>query len=279
MRRPDWQGSRAVLATWFVGVCLASVVAAQTGAPTTPKCKTGPQSAGCKRDDKAGTSAQEGGGSSAPPSAANFAFPTEDSKHGADAEGTEAPRPAPQSSHSLPDMPTSGVPDPPSASEQPLHLPGDASSSSSSSSSSSDAPSGADAASSSGRTEDDDVAPTIPDPKAPVKATPLKDLGSKADLSGARAKLEQTRVADDMKVGTFYAKSGNTQGAYLRFKDALEHAPEDPDVRFDLAETAARLNKRDEAVLNYREYLRLDPGGDHDKASRKALEKLSVDPK
>ncbi len=73
-------------------------------------------------------------------------------------------------------------------------------------------------------------------------------------------------------------KDGNAQGAYLRFKDAVDHAPDEPDARFGLAEAAGKLNKRDEAVLNYREYLRLDPAGDHDKASRKALQRLGVAP-
>ncbi len=95
-------------------------------------------------------------------------------------------------------------------------------------------------------------------------------------MSVARAKLEETRVADDLKVGGFYMKDGNAQGAYLRFKDAVDHAPDDSDARFNLAEAAIRLSKRDEAILNYREYLRLDPGGDHDKQSRKALGKLGA---
>lgn len=125
---------------------------------------------------------------------------------------------------------------------------------------------------------DDDIAPTSADPNAPVKASALKDLGSRGDTSAARAKLETTRVEDDMKVGRFYMKDGNAQGAYLRFKDALTHAPDDPDVRFNLAESALALNKRDEAVRNYHESLRLDPGGDHDKVARKALAKLGASP-
>lgn len=145
----------------------------------------------------------------------------------------------------------------------------------SSSSDADDAPAAGGSSSSRG-TVDDDVAPTTAAPDAPVKASALKDLGSRGDTSAARAKLQQTRVVDDMKVGAFYMKDGNAQGAYLRFKDAVDHAPDDPDTRFSLAEAAGKLNKRDEAVSNYQAYLRLDAGGDHDKASRKALSKLGA---
>ncbi len=153
-----------------------------------------------------------------------------------------------------------------------MHLPPRSSSSGSSDDAS--ASSGGDRSSRSA--EDDDVAPTNADPKAPVKASALKDLGSRGDTSAARAKLEMTRAGDDVKVGTYYLQQGNAQGAYLRFKDAVTHAPDEPDARFGLGESASRLSKRDEAVLNYRMYLRLDPGGDHDKAARKALGKLGA---
>ena len=166
-------------------------------------------------------------------------------------------------------MPTSDVPDPPASSEKPMKLPPGGYSSSSGGD---DAPAG----SSSRTPDDDDVAPTSAAPNAPVKASALKDFGSHGDTSAARAKLAQTRVADDLKVGSFYMKDNNPQGAYLRFKDAVDHAPDDPDARYSLAEAANKLNKRDEAILNYRECLKIDPAGDHDKASRKALQRLGA---
>ena len=154
-----------------------------------------------------------------------------------------------------------------------MHLPPD----SSTSSSGDDTPGNSGKSSSSSATDDgDDVPPTAAAPDAPVKASALRDLGSRGDTSAARTRLEQTRVADDLKVGAYYLQTGNTQGAYLRFKDAADHAPDEPDARFGLAESASKLNKRDEAVLNYREYLRLDTGGDHDKAARKALNRLAA---
>jgi Tfp pilus assembly protein PilF len=104
----------------------------------------------------------------------------------------------------------------------------------------------------------------------------LKDLGSRGDMSAAHAKLEQTRFQDDLKVGKFYLQDGNPQGAYLRYKDAVDHVPDDPDALFGLAQAADKLKKKDEAILNYRETIKADPGGDHDRAARAALKDLGA---
>jgi tetratricopeptide (TPR) repeat protein len=158
-----------------------------------------------------------------------------------------------------------------------MKLPPDGYSSSGGSSSGSNSSEDSGSSSSSRSADDDaDVAPTTAAPNAPVKAAKLKDLGSRGDMSAARAKLEQTRVADDLKIAKFYWNDGNTQGAYLRYKDAVDHAPDDPDARFGLAEAASKLKKNDEAILNYREYLKADPDGDHDKDARRALAKLGA---
>ena len=194
-----------------------------------------------------------------------FPFPTDDSKHGGDAEGTPPAPAAPAANpNGLPAMPTTPVPDPPAESEKPMNLPRDSSGS---------LPPGTSSSSSS---DDDDVAPTTADPNAPIKAAPLKDYGAKDSNEVIREKLDKTRLPDDLKVGRYYMDSGNTQGAYLRFKDAVSLDAEDPDARFYLAEAASKLNHREEAVSNYQECLKLDPGGDHDKAARRALAKLGV---
>ncbi len=245
----------------IVLVCACPLLA-QTGEPASVKCK--PKDAACN--------AKAGGDVAVPAAkttAEQFPFPLEDSK-GSTGKGSVT------NSSGLPEMPTAGVPDPPASSEQPMHLPPGTSSSSSGDDIEGGGHDRAGGSSSSHSGEDDDVAPTKSSPDAPVKASALKDLGSRGDTSAARARLEQTRVADDLKVGSYYLQQGNAQGAYLRFKDAADHAPDEPDARFGLAEAANRLNKRDEAVLNYREYLRLDAGGDHDKVARKALGKLGI---
>ena len=154
-----------------------------------------------------------------------------------------------------------------------MKLPPDGYSSSGSSSSSSSSDGGSPNAAAD---DDADVAPTTAAPNAPVKASKLKDLGSRGDMSAARLKLEATRVADDLKIAKFYMNDGNTQGAYLRYKDAVDHAPDDAEARFGLAQAASKLKKTEEAVLNYREYLKLDADGDHDRDVRQALAKLGA---
>lgn len=256
-----------------IAACLFFAVPAllgQSTKPADPKCKPDSKSAACATKNTSDNGSPSPSTPSTPDSGSapgksmheEFPFPTEDSKHGGDAD-----------TNGLPSMPTGGVPDPPASSERPVSPPSSSGGSSSSSSSSS-----SDDGSSSSKSNDDDadVAPTTAAPNAPVKAKALKDLGSRGDTTAARAKLEKTRVADDLKVARFYRNDGNNQGAYMRYKDAVDHDPEDPDARFGLAEMAEKLNKRDEAVLNYREYLNLDAGGDHDRETRRALEKLGV---
>jgi hypothetical protein len=303
------------VAVFMAAVLLFPTAAsAQAQAPPPPIDQPPPaqkKPAKCKPNSKSTDSCPAKGDAATPPASSSstpdapaadkplgeaFPFPVEDSKHGGDVPSmptvgvpdppsssnvpnspSPATKPAPSN---MPDLPSSSVPDPPASSNAPRNIPpdgidtGDPSNrGGSSSSGNGDLPPGT---SSSKADEDDDIAPTTSSSKAPVKASPLKDMGSHADMSAAHAKLEKTRVADDLKVAKFYLNDHNVQGAYLRYKDAVDHDPEDPDARFGLAEVAAQLNKRDEAVLNYQACLKVDPGGDHDKASRKALQKLGA---
>ncbi len=73
----------------------------------------------------------------------------------------------------------------------------------------------------------------------------------------------------------FYRDGGNYAGAYMRGKDAVVTAPEDPDAHFALAEAARKLGKLDEAMQNYKECLKLDPVPKVKKAAEKALKEMS----
>lgn len=122
--------------------------------------------------------------------------------------------------------------------------------------------------------DDDDVAPTTSGADTPVKAATLKDLGSHADSSAARVKLEQNRVTDDLKVGRFYLKDGDLAGAEGRFKDALQHAPEDPDANFAMAELLLKQKRKDAAVVQLKRYLELAPDDEHTNDAKKMLAKI-----
>ncbi len=60
----------------------------------------------------------------------------------------------------------------------------------------------------------------------------------------------------------------------MRAKDATAMQADDADAHLLLAEVAEKLNKRDEAVFEYKSYLKLDPAGGKSKAAQKALERL-----
>lgn len=78
-----------------------------------------------------------------------------------------------------------------------------------------------------------------------------------------------------MRVANFNLDSGNVPGAYMRARDAVKTAPDDPEAHFALAETAAKLGKKEEAIAEYKACLSLDPSDDRRKASDKALQRLS----
>jgi hypothetical protein len=267
---------RRILSLAVMAVLSCNIASAQQAPPpllqqdTKPAKKCKPKDTACKSaqdSSQNSTSSDSSSSSSSQPQSLHdqFPFPTDDSRHGGDAEGTTpAPSAPPANPNGLPAMPTTPTPDPPAESEKPMNLPRDSSGS---------LPPGTSSSSSS---DDDDVAPTTEAPNAPVKAAPLKNYGAKDSDEVIREKLDKTRLPDDLKVGRYYLDSGNNQGAYLRFKDAVSLDSEDPDARFYLAEAASKLNHRDEAIANYQECLKLDPGGDHDKAARRALAKFGV---
>lgn len=92
---------------------------------------------------------------------------------------------------------------------------------------------------------------------------------------GTKLQTPDEREAEDLSVAKFYTDAGDFQGAYLRSQDAVKTAPDDPDAHFALAEAAQRLQKRDEAIAEYKACLKLDPTDKETKAARKALERLN----
>jgi len=143
--------------------------------------------------------------------------------------------------------------------------PGPDSSSPSSSSSSSDS------SSSSGQDQGDSS-------DAPPK---LNDKGSEGSRSrrvlkvtGEKTQTDDERVDDDLNVAHFYMQSGNAMGAYLRAQDAVKTEPDYAPTHFSLGEAAQRLRKHDEAVAEFKLYLKLAPNGDNARAAAKALAEL-----
>jgi Flp pilus assembly protein TadD len=86
-------------------------------------------------------------------------------------------------------------------------------------------------------------------------------------------------AAKDDKVGKFYLENGDFKGAYDRYKEATEVAPEDANAVYGLAESARGLHRTEEAVNNYMIYLDAVPDGKKSKDARKALAALGHAPK
>jgi Tfp pilus assembly protein PilF len=91
---------------------------------------------------------------------------------------------------------------------------------------------------------------------------------------GEKLQTPREREAEDLSVAKFYSDTGDIQGAYLRSQDAVKTAPDDPDAHCALAETALKLNKRDEAIAEFHACLKLDPVDKEAKTARKELAKL-----
>jgi tetratricopeptide (TPR) repeat protein len=84
----------------------------------------------------------------------------------------------------------------------------------------------------------------------------------------------EERVDEDLKVAKFYSDAGDLNAAYLRVRDAVKYLPNDPDTHFALAYVAQKMKKREEAIAEYNNYLRLAPDGDRTKDAHKALNEL-----
>lgn len=85
---------------------------------------------------------------------------------------------------------------------------------------------------------------------------------------------DEDRATEDLNIAKFYEERGNLNAAYMRVKDAVKHLPSDPDTHFALAQIAQKMNKREEAILEFNTYLKLDPDGLQMKQARKALSQL-----
>ncbi len=82
------------------------------------------------------------------------------------------------------------------------------------------------------------------------------------------------REAKDLEVARFYLSTGDYIGAYNRAKDAVDLYPDDAEAHFALAAAAQKLKKNDEAVAEFKSYLKLEPDGDHVKIAQRALAEI-----
>lgn len=185
-----------------------------------------------------------------PSAAEQFPFPGQPAKP---ASPPDAPNSAPATNPAAVDHPFPTAPPP--------RLPGDDSSSSSSSSNS----------------RSDDANPDVDPAPDPTPDPAPGTEGSSTHRKLPKVKRVQTddeRVDEDLNVARFYMGDENFQGAYLRSKDAVKLQPDYAATHFALAVAAQKLKKKDEAVAEYKAYLKLDPDGEKSKAAHDALNEL-----
>jgi tetratricopeptide (TPR) repeat protein len=112
------------------------------------------------------------------------------------------------------------------------------------------------------------------DPAPAAKPDIPPGFSSSRSSPGPDQVADPPRAKKDAEVGSFYLRSGDYQGALLRFKDATAADPTNVDAIFGLAETQRMLKKNAEAVRNYQMYLDIVPNGPKSKQALKALKAL-----
>jgi Tetratricopeptide repeat len=180
----------------------------------------------------------------------------------------ETKKPAPQTTD--PDAPSSAAPDGPAptapgnAPAKQFPYPGESK------------PPDSDGSSSSSSSSSDPSAPSAnPDNPSDSPDDTKTDNFPRRRLPKVRnLQSDEDRETEDLTVARFYIDKGNWNAAYLRSKDAVKHGPDDPDAHMLLAETALKLNKKDEAVTEYNAIFKLDSSERQIKAARKALASL-----
>jgi hypothetical protein len=87
---------------------------------------------------------------------------------------------------------------------------------------------------------------------------------------------EGRQFTQDMEVGDFNFKNRNYKGAVVRFRDALERKPGQPDALFKLAESLEKLGEKEEAFRTFMAYLEIQPAGLYSPQARNAIQRLAA---
>jgi Tetratricopeptide repeat len=112
------------------------------------------------------------------------------------------------------------------------------------------------------------------DPAPAAKPDIPPGYSSSQSNPGPDQVADPARAKKDAEVGGFYLKSGDYQGALLRYKDATTADPTNVEAIFGLAETQRMLKNNPEAARNYQLYLEIVPNGPKSKQALKALKAL-----
>jgi len=131
----------------------------------------------------------------------------------------------------------------------------------------------AEAGESSSRDTRIDLSPPKEDAKDHPKSRAVPDAS--ADVAEMHS-WNPYRAVKDEEVGDYYFKEKNYKAALARYQDALSYKENDAMANLRMAQCYEKLSQPDEAIVHYREYLRILPEGPYSKQARKALDKLGA---
>lgn len=101
----------------------------------------------------------------------------------------------------------------------------------------------------------------------------LRDEGSNANASEVHP-WDPHRAGKDIEVGDYYFKRKNYNGAEDRYREALFYKDNDAIATYRLAICLEKLDRPDEALVEFENYLRILPHGPQAADARKAIDRL-----
>ncbi|MGB6476939.1 MAG: hypothetical protein WBF04_23040 [Candidatus Sulfotelmatobacter sp.] len=84
------------------------------------------------------------------------------------------------------------------------------------------------------------------------------------------------KAAKDVEVGDYYFKRKNFKAAESRYREALFYKENDAEATFHLALCLQKMEREQEALEQYRGYLKILPSGPHAREAHEAIEELTA---
>jgi tetratricopeptide (TPR) repeat protein len=84
------------------------------------------------------------------------------------------------------------------------------------------------------------------------------------------------KAAKDIEVGDYYFKRKNYAGAESRYREALVYKDNDAVATYKLAVCLEKLNRPDEALEQYENYVKILPSGPEAGEAKKAIDRLKT---
>jgi len=125
-----------------------------------------------------------------------------------------------------------------------------------------------------------DLSPPKDDEKShPLSGAAISDAQESASDVQELHPWDPHKAAKDVEVGDYYFKRKNYKAAIERYKHALIYKQDDAIATFRLAESLDKTGNSSEAVIYYRDYLKILPHGAYAADAQRALSRLSPDNK